>query len=58
MTEDTTTATVCIEVPLKRDRKTAEEQRTRLLISILYGLGGVFVLALFLFIGYRLLYPY
>jgi hypothetical protein len=57
LTEDTPTTTVCIEVPLKRDRKTAEEQRQGRLVAILYGLGGVFVLALFLFIGYRLFYP-
>ena len=58
LAEDAPTATVCIEVPLKRDRVLAEERRRSLLIKFLYALGGILVLSLLLFVGYRLLYPY
>jgi hypothetical protein len=58
MAREAQPATVCIEVPLKKDRELREEQRRAFLVKILYGLGGVLVLALLLFVGYKTLYPY
>jgi len=50
--------TVFIEVPLKRDREIREERRRALLVRILYALGGVLVVSLFVFVAYRIAYPY
>lgn len=50
--------TIFIEVPLKRDRVLAEERRIGLMVKVLYILGGVLVLALFLFVAYKSAYPY
>lgn len=58
MTSETTPATFRIDVPLKRDREAAEEQRREFLTKILYVLGGILVFALLVFVVYRFAYPY
>jgi len=57
LAEDNLT-TFRIDVPLKRDLEIEEARRREFLTKVLYALGGVLVLALFVFVAYRFMYPY
>ena len=57
MTQELST-TICINVPLKRDRELAEERRRDLMVKVLYALGGILVFSLIIFVAYRVAYPY
>jgi hypothetical protein len=53
--EEPATTTVCIEIPLKRDREIREERRKSAITKTIFILGGVLLVTVVFFVANKLL---